>query len=205
MIFPGDLPEITRSGDILPSRFALGSSRLSSGVADMKYVLTYGILAGVIAVSVLTASIVLVGAHWLWFGYLVMLVALTLIFLGVKRYRDVEKGGVIRFLPAFGVGLSMAIVAGVAYVLVWEAYEAATHYAFMDQYIASIRHAREAAGVTGPALAREMAELDSMRVQYANPLFRIPMVFLEIFPVGLLVALVSAALLRNPRFLRSAA
>ena len=35
-----------------------------------------------------------------WFGYLVMLVALTFIFVGVKRYRDVERGGGIKFLPA---------------------------------------------------------------------------------------------------------
>jgi hypothetical protein len=43
--------------------------------------------------------------------------------------------------------------------------------------------------------------MESMRASYANPLFRIPMVFLEIFPVGLIVALISAALLRNPRLL----
>jgi hypothetical protein len=46
-----------------------------------------------------------------------------------------------------------------------------------------------------------MAKLDSMRVNYANPLFRIPMTFLEIFPVGLLVSLVSALLLRNSKLL----
>jgi hypothetical protein len=43
--------------------------------------------------------------------------------------------------------------------------------------------------------------MESMRISYANPLLRIPMTFLEIFPVGLLVAVVSAALLRNPRLL----
>jgi hypothetical protein len=36
---------------------------------------------------------------------------------------------------------------------------------------------------------------------YDNPLYRLPMTFAEIFPVGLLVTLVSAVLLRNPRFL----
>lgn len=51
------------------------------------------------------------------------------------------------------------------------------------------------------ALTEEMAKLESMRVNYANPLFRIPMTFLEIFPVGLLVSLVSALLLRNPKVL----
>jgi hypothetical protein len=46
-----------------------------------------------------------------------------------------------------------------------------------------------------------MAKLESMRANYANPLFRIPMTFMEIFPVGFLVSLVSALLLRNPRVL----
>lgn len=170
----------------------------------MRYALVYGSLSGVIVAATISALLAAGLGHSLWVGYLVMLVGLTLVFVGMKRYRDVEKGGVIRFLPAFGVGLGIAIVAGIAYVVIWESFVAVTHYDFMGDYIASIRHARETAGVTGPALAREMAELEAMRVQMANPLFRIPMVFLEIFPVGLLVALVSAALLRNPKFLRSA-
>jgi hypothetical protein len=136
-----------------------------------------------------------------WFGYLVMLVALTFIFVGVKRYRDVERGGVIKFGAAFAMGLGIAAAAGIAYVVGWEAYLAMTDYAFMDEYIAGIVRAREAEGLSGTAMAEELAKLESMRVSYANPLFRIPMTFLEIFPVGLLVALVSALLLRNPRLL----
>jgi Protein of unknown function (DUF4199) len=170
----------------------------------MRYALTYGLLAGVIIAATISAVLAAGLGHSLWVGYLVMLVGLTLVFVGVKRYRDVEKGGVIRFLPAFGLGLGMAVVAGIAYVAVWETFVAVTHYDFMGDYIASIRHSREAAGVSGPALAREMAELEAMRVQFANPLFRLPMIFLEIFPVGLVVALVSAALLRNPRFMPAA-
>jgi hypothetical protein len=37
--------------------------------------------------------------------------------------------------------------------------------------------------------------------QYADPLYRLPMTFTESFPVGVLVSLMSEALLRNPRFL----
>jgi hypothetical protein len=37
--------------------------------------------------------------------------------------------------------------------------------------------------------------------QLPNPLIRIPLTFAEIFPIGLLAALVSAALLRNPKVL----
>ena len=171
----------------------------------IRYALTYGILAGIVVTGVLISGIVF-AEQWKfvrteWFGYLVMLVALTFIFVGVKRYRDVDHGGVIRFGRALAMGLFIALVAGVAYVLVWEIYLAATHYAFMDQYIAGIIRAKKAAGVSGVALARLVAELDAMRTAYANPLFRIPMTFMEIAPVGLIVSLVSAALLRNPRVL----
>ena len=109
--------------------------------------------------------------------------------------------GLIKFGIAFAMGLAIAAAAGVAYVAVWEIYLAMTDYKFMDQYIAGIMRAKQAAGISGAALAAEMAKLESMRANYANPLFRIPMTFMEIFPVGFLVSLVSALLLRNPRVL----
>lgn len=170
----------------------------------MKYVLTYGILAGLIAISGLTAGIVFAGQHSLMFGYLIMLVALTLVFVGVKRFRDVERGGVIKFLPAFAIGLAIAVVAAIAYVAGFEAYLAATDYRFFDEFIADQMRQQQAAGLTGAALAAKAAEFEDMRVIFQNPLARMGMTAIEILPVGFLVALVSAALLRNPRFLRSA-
>jgi Protein of unknown function (DUF4199) len=174
----------------------------------LRYAAIYGSLSGLIITIVLILGISVHGHfHFLqseWFGYLVMLVALTLIFIGVKRYRDVERGGVIKFGMAFLVGLAIAVMASLIYVLVWEIYLALTHYTFMDEYIASVIRARKAAGVSGPALAQLTAQLETMRVEYANPLYRLPMTFVEIFPVGLIVALVSAALIRNTKFLPAA-
>ena len=43
--------------------------------------------------------------------------------------------------------------------------------------------------------------MERLREQYANPVFRLPITFLEIFPVGLLITLVSAGLLRNSELL----
>jgi len=171
----------------------------------MKYALLYGFLSGLVIILTMITGIVFSGRESFfsseWFGYLVMLVALTFIFVGVKRYRDIERGGVIKFGIAIAMGLAIAAAAGVAYVGVWEIYLAMTDYKFMDQYIAGIMRAKQAAGISGAALAAEMAKLESMRANYANPLFRIPMTFMEIFPVGFLVSLVSALLLRNPRVL----
>jgi hypothetical protein len=166
-------------------------------------ILTYGLISGVIAIVGIIGTILAPGEgrHSVWLGYLIMLVALSAILIGVKQHRDQVLGGVIRFWPAFLVGLGIALVAGLAYVAVWEAYLALTHYQFMDHYVAQILEAKRAAGVTGAAYQKLAAEMEEMRLSYANPLYRLPMTFVEIFPVGLLVALASAALLRNPRFL----
>ena len=123
----------------------------------MRYALTYGLLSGFVIIVTMITGIALSDQKSFfsseWFGYLVMLVALTFIFVGVKRYRDVERGGVIKFGAAFAMGLAIAAAAGVAYVAVWEVYLAMTDYKFMDEYIAGIVRARQAAGISAAALA----------------------------------------------------
>ena len=170
----------------------------------MKYALVYGAIGGLIPISIISASLVLdVSNHTnsVWFGYLVMLVALSLIFVGVKRFRDVECGGIIRFGRAFGLGLAMAAVAGLIYALGWEIFIAASGYDFIGDYTRTIVDGMRSEGATQAAIDSKLAELGEMAAMYDNPLIRVPMIFAEIFPVGLLVALVSAALLRNPRMM----
>jgi hypothetical protein len=166
-----------------------------------RIILTYGLISGLVIILSSLAVIVTHGDGNIFLGYLIMLVALSSILVGVKQHRDQALGGVIKFWPALMVGLGIAVVASLVYVVVWEIYLAATHYTFMDKYADAMLTAKRAAGVTGDAYAKAVAEADKMRRDYANPLYRLPETFLEIFPVGLLIALVSAALLRNPKIL----
>jgi hypothetical protein len=171
----------------------------------MRYALVYGTLAGLVIISVMMTGILAADRNSffasMWFGYLVMLVAMTFMFVGVKRYRDVEHGGVMRFRPAFLMGLGIATVAAIAYIMVWEVYLALTGYRFMDDYLAGMARDLQAQGKSAAEINREMRGYDWMRENYPNPLIRIPLTFTEIFPIGLLAALVSAALLRNPKVL----
>jgi hypothetical protein len=134
-------------------------------------------------------------------GYLIMLLALSLIFFGVKRLRDRELGGVIRFVPALLAGLGISAVAGVIYVIGWEITLAVTDFAFVDTYTTAAVEAARARGASAADIAAVAAQMAEFRQQYANPLIRLPMTFVEIFPVGVLISLISAALLRNSRFL----
>lgn len=169
-------------------------------------ILKYGVIAGlVVGIALFCISVAYGGqappTYGMALGYLTMLVALSAVFVGIKRHRDVDRGGVIRFWPAFGLGLGISLIASVCYVLAWEASMAVVDIDFAETFANAVIERQKAKGVDGAALAKVVADMQTFKIQYANPLYRLPMTFAEIFPVGVLVSLVSAALLRNPRVL----
>lgn len=169
-------------------------------------ILKFGTLAGLIVGGIMFGVTVATNGQFpieygMLLGYGSMLLALSAIFIGIKRQRDDALGGAIRFWPAFGMGLGISVVAGVIYVLAWEAAQAITDADFMAVYSDYLIAEQRAAGASEAALAKFRDELQAFAVQYADPWFRLPMTFVEIFPVGVLVSLISAALLRNPRFM----
>lgn len=174
----------------------------------LRTILAFGLAAGVI-VAVPMFALIVVGmpdhgdhsTNSMITGFALMFLALSLIFVAVKRYRDRTLGGIIRFLPALGLGLGISVVAAVVYVVGWEITQAATGSTFASDYAAAALETARAKGASATEIASLTAEMEKFRVQYANPLFRLPMTFVEIFPVGVLISFVAAGLLRNSRFL----
>lgn len=171
----------------------------------LRTILTYGIAAGLLVAVPMFAMMALADPNKIgsshFAGYTVMLLALSLIFIGVKRLRDRTLGGVIRFVPALLAGLGISAVAGVLYVIGWEMTLALTDFDFINTYANAQTEAARARGASAAELDKIAADMARFRTDYANPLIRLPMTFVEIFPVGLLVSLVSAGLLRNSRFM----
>ncbi|GAB5409899.1 MAG: DUF4199 domain-containing protein [Balneolaceae bacterium] len=136
-------------------------------------------------------------------GYSIMLIGFSMIFVATKKYRDQELGGIIKFGTAFKVGLGISLLAGVVYVLTWEVNLYVTDYAFITEYTDSIIEKARSSGATPSELEATIQQMEEMKVQYDNPLYRLPITFTEIFPVGLLMSLISAGLFKNPNFLAS--
>jgi Protein of unknown function (DUF4199) len=134
-------------------------------------------------------------------GYTTMLVALAGVFLGVKHYRDRELGGVVKFLPALGVGLAISAVASLGWVIAWEASLMVTKFDFGAVYANMMLESAKAEGASAEKLAQVAKEGQDFATMYANPVMRVGITFLEMFPIGVVISLVSAALLRNSRFL----
>ena len=172
----------------------------------LRYILIYGAIAGaVVGVPLSALTLTMSGKAMMHYGmlvgYLTMLIALSAVFLAIKRHRDVDLGGVIKFWPALALGLGVSAVAGVIYVIAWEASCALAHADFAGSYAHAMIAQQQAKGVSGAALERFRGEMEQFKLQYANPFYRWPMTFIEIFPVGAIVSLFSAALLRNSRFM----
>jgi hypothetical protein len=130
-------------------------------------------------------------------GYTTMVLSFVLVFFGVRSYRDTVGGGVITFGRALGVGLLVTLVACAVYVVGWEIVYWGFFPDFASRYGAAVVESMRAAGESATAIAateRQMAEFAEL---YRNPLFNVGVTFLEVFPVGLVVSLISAAILRR--------
>ena len=130
-------------------------------------------------------------------GYSAMVLAFLMVFFGVRSYRDNIAGGSISFGKAFQVGILITLITCAIYVIAWEI----TYFNFIpdffDKYSAHVVEKMEAAGESQAAIQEQVADLATMAKYYDNLLFNVGITFMEIFPVGLIVTLVSAAILRR--------
>jgi len=171
-----------------------------------RVVFAFGILAGLVVALPMMAIMILLSpatfmAGGVVYGFATMILALVAVFLGIKHYRDRALGGVIRFGTAFLVGLGISTVASVIYALGWEVSLAASGLDFAEVYNKSLLEAARARGAADDEL-RTIAEKGAdFAIMYSNPLYRVPLSFIEMFPVGVVISLISAALLRNSRLL----
>lgn len=167
-----------------------------------KIIFVCGLIAGLISASwcvvgekVLNDSVGINARTWL--GYTFMILALSLIFVGVKQYRDNYNNGVISFGRAFVVGLYITLIASTVYVLVWLAAFYTIIPNYFEKYAELVRQQMIADGASAAAIKQQMAQIASLTVMYKNPVFNFLFTFLEIFPVGLVISLIVAAILRK--------
>lgn len=130
-------------------------------------------------------------------GYSSMVVAFLLVFFGVRSYRDNVGAGTISFGKAFQVGLLITLVTCAMYVIAWEITYFNFFPDFLDQYSAHVLARMRAAGETEAAIRKTATQMADMAKLYTNPLFNSAITFMEVFPVGLIMTLISAAILRR--------
>lgn len=167
-----------------------------------KTVLKYGLISGACAavLMILTAFRIKDSngfEHGEIYGYTGILLSMIFVFLGVKAYRDKNLDGRISFGKAFQVGILITVISCICYVLAWMFVYQTIIPDFMDKYVAHMLEQMRQSGATPEQISQETQKMESFKTMYQNPFVRFGMTFLEPFPVGLLVTLISAAILRK--------
>ena len=174
-----------------------------------KTVLTFGLIAGAI-ISVLMGGSLLFAdkigtGHSMAVGYTIMVASFLLIYFGIRSYRDHDLAGQISFGRAFTCGILITLITSICYVAMWEVLYFNFMPHFMDGYFAAQIHKVQSSGLDPATIAAQVAAIQRSAQLYQNPFVNMAYTFIEPFPVGLIITLVSAAILRRKTPLESAA
>ncbi len=168
-----------------------------------RIVLRFGLASGFILAVVSSVSITLCMRGNLDFsnsevvGYTAMVLSFLMVFFGIRSYRDTVAAGSIGFGKAFQVGILITLITCAIYVVSWEIAYFNFFPHFLDQYTAHVLLKMRSTGASEAAVQEQAAKLAEMAKHYRNPLYNSAITFMEIFPVGLIVTLISAAILRR--------
>lgn len=133
----------------------------------------------------------------LFIGYATMVVSFLLVYFGIRSYRDNVNGGHITFGKAFAVGICIAVISSLCYVITWEIVYYNFMPDFLDKYCARVLAKMQASGASAAAIQAQIEQSAKMKEMYKSPLGVAALTFLEPFPVGLVITLISAAVLRR--------
>ena len=166
-----------------------------------KNILTFGLISGAMSSLLMIGGVVLgdkVGlGHSYVLGYTTIVLSLLLVYFGIRSYRDNVNGGQITFAKGFGIGILITLISCAFYVVTWEIVYFNFMHDFMDKYGAYMVDKARAAGATPEAIQAQIDQARKMKEMYENPFINAALTFLEPFPVGLGITLISAAILRK--------
>ncbi|HEX9367561.1 MAG TPA: DUF4199 domain-containing protein, partial [Vicinamibacterales bacterium] len=130
-------------------------------------------------------------------GYTTIVLSFLLVFFGVRSYRENVAGGTLGFGRAFAVGLLITLVSCAGYVVTWEIIYFKLAPGFAEKYTAYAIDKARASGASPQAVEETVQQMRSFKQMYDRPVMNAAITFMEPFPIGLVVALVSAGVLRR--------
>ena len=170
-----------------------------------KTILTYGLISGILSAIMMAATVPFIhdlnGSKGYLVGYTTIVLSFLLVYFGIRSYRDNVGNGTITFGKAFTIGLAITLISCLFYVVTWEIlyfnFIHANMSAFMDNYYGQLIQKAQSASGTPEAIQAKVAQLQHSRQLYENPFVNMLYTLIEPLPVGILITLISAAILRK--------
>ena len=130
-------------------------------------------------------------------GYIFMTLIFSLVFFGIRNYRNRELDGIISFGKAFKTGALIALLGSTFNVVVWLFYYYLAIPDFLDKYIEHVMIEASRNGASKAELASKTKEMEQFREMYQSPVMVVIISYLEVLPIGLVVAFVSSLILKK--------
>ena len=165
-----------------------------------KTVLTFGLISGAVSSVMMLATLPFIDRIGFdkgeILGYTTIVLSFLLVFFGVRSYRE-NNGGTLTFGRGFTVGLLITLIACVCYVVTWEIIYFKLMPGFGEKYSAYAIEHLKASGASQQTIDASVKQMEGFKRMYDNPLMNAAITFTEPFPIGLVVTLISAAVLRK--------
>lgn len=161
-----------------------------------KIILKYGIFGGIAASIVMSGITVYMKSNPeetvnMFIGMFTMILAYTFIVLGIIKLRN-ENNGIVPFGKAFLCGLGIVFISSTIYVFTW----LIIYYNFFPDFME--HYCDLALKETPPEeLVAKKAEMEEYKEMYKSPIGVILLTYMEMFPVGIVIALISALILKK--------
>jgi amino acid transporter len=170
-----------------------------------KNIIVYGLIAGIVV-----STLMLIGVNYIshcegnvdydtsmLIGYASMLLSFSLVFVGIRNYRDKYNAGVISFGKAFKIGILIVLIASTIYVIAWLIDFFVFIPDFAEKFSAHELDKLKASGASQVEIDEKTKEMANFVRMYKNPFFNAMLTYVEILPVGLIVTAISALILKR--------
>ncbi len=166
-----------------------------------KIIVTFGVISGAISSLMMVGTVPI--RHMIGFdksiviGYTSIVLSFLMVYFGIRSYRDNLGHGQITFLKAFAVGISITVLSCLCYVVTWEVMYYTVFPDFWYKYGAYLVEKLQASGASPAAVQAKLQQVTKYRELYKNPFFNAALTFIDPFRIGLVITLISAAVLRR--------
>ncbi|MBF04740.1 MAG: DUF4199 domain-containing protein [Flavobacterium sp.] len=166
-----------------------------------KNILIFGLIAGIVVsipMLIITSNCTSFDFEkGMLIGYSSMLIAFSMVYVGIKNYRDKYNQGVISFGKAFKIGSIIVLIASTMYVLSWLINYFYFIPDFTEKYAEHMINGLKESGASLLEIEQKTKEMEEFSTLYKNPFFNAMITYTEILPVGLIITLISSFILKK--------
>jgi hypothetical protein len=166
-----------------------------------KTVLTFGLISGAVSIGILLATVHYIGSTDFRkediLGYTSIVLSALVVFFGIRSYRENAGAGQLTFLRGVAVGLLITLVSCACYMVTFQIIYFKTTPDIGEKYAACMVERVRASGASQQKVDEMAKQARSYKQMYDNPVTNAALTFAEVYPIGLVVSLLSAGILRK--------